>query len=375
MLTVIQDHRHALYAIMLLIPVFGMHTPVAGESVSLFAAIVVLAIDWRRVEVDAELKRILILFVIYLFAFTALSADHARSLKGSYDILRGLVHFPIALLLAQYARIRSVSMLLRASVTALLLTQFLFPQKNFFGFYVNANNVSVMLVFLLSLSLPSLHPAERRTADVLIGGLGLLTGLYLLILTNSRAAWLGCAVAAGTLVICMNTLGTRLKVILLMLVAAALAGALLFLNLKGMELNLRDVIWGALFTETLGNSPWFGYGINYAKELMPALNVPFQTTHNLFLEFFVSSGFVGVAFMGYIFYRLLKHYLSFRFDRSGLFYSGIFGVLAFFVMDQFDLKFASYRFFGTHCFFLGLIYAYRREPAGVAARDQNDIVP
>ncbi|HSS63807.1 MAG TPA: hypothetical protein VLS27_05190, partial [Gammaproteobacteria bacterium] len=188
MLTVIQDHRHALYAIMLLIPVFGMHTPVAGESVSLFAAIVVLAIDWRRVEVDAELKRILILFVIYLFAFTALSADHARSLKGSYDILRGLVHFPIALLLAQYARIRSVSMLLRASVTALLLTQFLFPQKNFFGFYVNANNVSVMLVFLLSLSLPSLHPAERRTADVLIDGLGLLTGLYLLILTNSRAA-------------------------------------------------------------------------------------------------------------------------------------------------------------------------------------------
>ncbi len=372
MLSVLKDHRYVLYTIMLLIPVFGMHTPVSGESLSLFAAIVVIAIEWRRIEVDAELKRILIFFLLYLFAFTALSADHARSVKGSYDIIRGLVHFPIALLLAQYARSRDVSILLKISVTAFLLAQFLFPQKNFYGFYVNPNNVAVMLVFFLSLSLPSPHSPKKHAVDGLIAGLGLLVGLYLLVLTNSRGAWLGCAVAAGTLVTCVKTLSVRIKFALLALVAAALLGALFFLNWKGMELSLRDVIWEALFKETLSNSPWFGYGINYAKELMPTLNVPFQTTHNLFLEFFVSSGLIGLTFIIYILYRLLKHYLNFRFDRSGLFYSGLFGVLAFFVMDQFDLKFASYRFFGTHCFFLGLMYAERRHEAGTAARVRNE---
>lgn len=366
MLTTLKDQRNHLYTIMLLIPVFGMHTPIAGESVSLFAAIVVLAIDWKRIEIDAELKRILVIFVIYLAAFTALSADHGRSLKGSYDILRGLVHFPIALLLAQYAKDGGVAILLKVSVTGLLLAQFLYPQNGFFGFYVNPNNVAVMLVFLLALSLPALRSSgESRTAS-LVAGLGLVLGLYLLVLTNSRAAWLGCAVAAGALVIFMKSLSARLKVFILLAVAAALIGALIFLNLKGLNLNLRDVIWRALFTETLSNSPWFGYGINYAKELMPTLEVPFQTTHNLFLEFFVSSGFVGVAFMLYLLFRLMKHYLSFAFDKRALFYSGLFGLIAFFIMDQFDLKFASYRFFGTHCFFLGLIYAHRFEPVETA---------
>ena len=375
MLTALKDQRKLLYTVMLLIPVFGMHTPIAGESSTLLAAIVVLAMEWKRIEIDAELKRVLVLFVVYLLVFTALSADHGRSLKGSYDILRGLLHFPIALLLAQYAKDRDVAILLNVSVTGLLLAQFLYPQTEFYGFYVNPNNVAVMLVFLLSLSLPPLHSFAISRVAGAVAVLGLVLGIYLLVLTNSRAAWLGCALAAGTLVMSMKTLSARLKVLLLVSVTAALIGALVFLNLKGLDLNLRDVIWKALFTETLSSSPWFGYGINYAKELMPALEVPFQTTHNLFLEFFVSSGFVGLAFMLYLFYRLLKHYLSFRFDKRGLFYSGLFGLIAFLVMDQFDLKFASYRFFGTHCFFLGLIYAHRRQSGDVAVEDHRNVHP
>ncbi len=372
MLTVLKDQRKLLYTIMLLIPVFGMHTPVAGESLSLFAAIAVLAVDWKRIEIDSELKKVLVLFIIYLLAFTALSADHGRSLKGSYDVLRGLVHFPIALLLAQYARDRAVAVLLYLSVSGLLLAQFLYPQRGFFGFYVNPNNVAVTLVFLLSLSLPPLRSAEKGRVASIVAALGFVVGIYLLVLTNSRAAWLGCAVAAGALVILMRTLSARLKLLLLAMVAAALIGALIFLNLKGLDLNLRDVIWKALFTETLNNSPWFGYGINYAKELMPAIEVPFQTTHNLFLEFFVSSGFVGLFYMLYLLYRLAKHYLGLAYENEALFYSGLFGLIAFLVMDQFDLKFASYRFFGTHCFFLGLIYAHRCGPGESAAEIHAD---
>ena len=97
MLTWLKEQRRMFYTVLLLIPIFGMHTPVSGESMSLFAALLVLAVDWKRIEIDGELKRILALFVVYLAVFTALSADHGRSLKGSYDILRGLVHFPIAL--------------------------------------------------------------------------------------------------------------------------------------------------------------------------------------------------------------------------------------------------------------------------------------
>ncbi len=374
-LSVLDDYRYQLYTIMLLVPVFGMHTPIAGESISLFAAILVLALEWKHIEVDAELKRILILFVIYLIAFSALSADVARALKGSYDILRGLVFFPVGLLLARYVQRIDVTILLKMSVAGLILAQFLYPRDGFFGFYVNPNNVAVTLVFLVSLSLPNLRPTERNAFDFLLCCVGLLAGLYLLALTNSRAAWLGCAVAAGGLVFGIKRLSARSRIGLLVLVATALLGALYFLNMKGLELNLRDVIWKALFEETLRSNPWLGYGINYTKELLPSVNAPFQTAHNLFLEFFVSSGLVGLAFMLYVFYRLAKHYLSFRFDRAALFYSGLFGLLAFLVMDQFDLKFASYRFFGTHCFFLGLIYAHRQRRPEAETQVREPVEP
>lgn len=369
------EHRYVLYTLLLLVPAFGMHTPIAGESISLSAAILVLAYEWKRINVDAELKRILVLLVVYLLAFTILSDDHARSVKGSYDILRGLVFFPVGMLLAQYSQRNDVSLLLKISVTALVLAQFVYPRESFFGFYVNPNNVAVTLVFLLALSLPTRRSTGFRSAEILVSGVGLLTGLYLLVLTNSRGAWLGCALAAGALVFCTKTLSTRTKVALVVLVAAALVGALYFLNYKGLELTLRDVIWEGLLNETLRSKPWLGYGINYTKELLPAINVPFQTTHNLFLEFFVSSGLVGLAFMIYIFYRLARHFLSFDFEQTAIFYSGLFGLLAFLVMDQFDLKFASYRFFGTHCFFLGLIYSHRRTRADVDARVQNAVAP
>ena len=240
---------------------------------------------------------------------------------------------------------------------------------------VNPNNVAVTLVFLLSLSLPSLRSTDRHAAVLFLAGLGLLAALYLLVLTNSRAAWLGCAVAAGTLVFSVRTLSARLRIALLALIIAALLGTLYFLNTQGLELNLRDLIWGALFEETLKSNPWLGYGINYTKELLPIVNAPFQTAHNLFLEFFVSSGLVGLVLMLYIFYRLAKHYAGFHFDRAVLFHSGIFGLLAFLVMDQFDLKFASYRFFGSHCFFLGLIYAHRQRRAAEPTPVPNPVKP
>ena len=366
-----QDYRRVLFTLLLLVPLFGMHTPIAGESITLLASIVVIAVEWKHIQVEAELKRILALFVTYLIVFSLLSDDHARSLKGSYDILRGLVFFPIGLLLARYARSKDVSILLAVSVTGLILAQFLYQRDGFFGFYINPNNVAVTLVFLLSLSLISSRWSAKDAAIFVIRGLGIVAALYLLVLTHSRAAWLGCAVGAGTLLLIMRALSAPARMVLLALVAAALAGALFFLNTEGLKLNLRDVIWGGLLKETLRSSPWIGYGINYTKELLPAINVPFQTSHNLFLEFFVSSGVVGLAFMLYLFYRLAKHYAGFRFDRAWLFHAGVFGLIAFLVMDQFDLKFASYRFFGSHCFFLGLIYAHRQRRAaeGVSAAD------
>lgn len=371
MLSVFHDYRRVLFTLLLLVPLFGMHTPIAGESITLLAAVLVIAVEWKRIEVDAELKRILVLFVAYLIVFSVLSADHSRSLKGSYDILRGLVFFPVGLLLARYGRSTDVSILLAVSVTGLILAQFLYPRESFFGFYLNPNNVAVTLVFLLSLSLPSWRWSGKNAGILAIRGVGIVAAIYLLVLTNSRAAWLGCAVAAGALVLAMETLSARVRAALVALVAAALAGTLFFLNAKGLELRLRDVIWEGLLTETLRSSPWLGYGINYTKELLPAINVPFQTSHNLFLEFFVSSGLVGLTFMLYLFYRLAKHYLRFHFDRAWLFHAGVFGLLAFLVMDQFDLKFASYRFFGSHCFFLGLIYAHRqRRAAEVAPADK-----
>ena len=103
--------------------------------------------------------------------------------------------------------------------------------------------------------------------------------------------------------------------------------------------------------------------------------MPFQTSHNLFLEFFVSSGVVGLSFMLYLFYRLARHYAGFQFDRASLFHAGVFGLIVFLVMDQFDLKFASYRFFGTHCFFLGLIYAHRERRAAERVPAADPVAP
>lgn len=321
----------------------------------------------RHLAVDSELKRILMLFLLYLAVFTILSVDQSRSLKGSYDMLRGLVQFPIAVLLAHYARDESVPWLLKLVVAVTIAAQFLFPQQEFFGFYVNPNNIAVMLVFLISLSLLSWSGANKRVALNALAASALLLGLYLLVLSNSRAAWLGCAVGAGGVVMCTRWLSVRQKAGLLVGVGAILLAALSFLNWKGMSLNLRDVIWETLFRETMNSRPMLGYGINYTKDLMPMLDLPHLTAHNLFLEIFISSGIVGIVFLIFLAIRLLRHYWQFQYRNDALFYPGIFGLCAFLVMGQFDLKFASYRFFGSHCFFLGLVYAHRSRGSDKAA--------
>ncbi len=371
----LKNHRRLLYTLVFLVPVFGMHVPISKFSLTLFPAVLVLAAEWKHVQVHPELKRILLLFAAYLLVFTVLTDDYGRSLKGSYDILRGMAHFPIALLLSAYARDQKIAVLIKAAAVLLVLAQFLFPRGEFYGFYINPNNNAVMLVFLLCLTLPAGSSPRSRLAEISIGSVGLLVALYLMVLSNSRAAWLGCALAVVALVIFKKSLSPRVRLAAVGVVAASLVAALVFFNEKGISLSLRDVIWQGVFQETLDKRPWLGYGINYAKELMPAIDVPFLTTHNLFLELFVSSGLIGLAFMLYIFYRLMRHYLRFEFDRTALFYSGILGLIAFVVMAQFDLKFASYRFFGTHCFLLGLIYAHRRPLAQTPSDNADGAAP
>ena len=329
----------------------------------LLAALIVTYRQRKRIAVDPGMKRVALLVLAYILLFTILSTDWERSAKGAYDMMRGMLVFFVAYLLGVKLGDPRQFLVFTASVVVLIFASFLAPWDyeggfHFYGYHANPNNSAVTLVVYTILAIPLLAD-RRRTTHGLIGWLGLLAGAYLIILTNSRGAWLGLFGAAAVILFMQSWMRLHYRLGIAGLLALALYGAILLDNVKGTSLSLRDEIWLGLFWETVDQRLWLGFGLNRAKDVMVELGLPTLTAHNFFLEVFVSSGVAGLVFVLTIIAALMRHMLSFEFRRSAQFYMGVGGLVAYMIMAQFDLKLSSFIFMATIALFLGLVYSQR----------------
>ena len=359
-----------LETLLLALPLLAVYLPLPSRSAMMIPALVIVYRQRHRLRVERELLIIAALYLLYLLTFTALSEGPARSGKGVYDVVRGLLLFPITLLLAEKLRAPAMLSVFGGLVLAATAGNLLVPREaiygfartpmEFFGYHPNPNNVAVMLIALLAFALLCFHPTNRhRPLALWLGGLTLAVGGYLLLEANSRGAWLGAAAGIGLMLLSIRAIAFRLRLMAAAAAVALAAAALLFANLKGFGIGERGVIWGELTRIGWEEGRWIGFGVNYVKDLMAAHGLPQQTAHNLILEVFVSSGLVGMAFMGWLLYRLLRHLLSGDYRPGAEIAAGLAGLGAFLAMGQFDLKLFSFRFSATVAIFLALIYSRR----------------
>lgn len=359
--------------VLVLMAMFSIHLP-EGRTVLLLPALLLVYIQRASIRIEPELRRIGIMFMLYVFFFTVVSADPSRSAKGAYDIARGLlVFFPALWLGMQLARAREKSIAMFVGLV-FILANFAFAGvysgQKYYGFHDNPNNVAVTLtayLFLLMAFCPCPRADFGKWALPAFAA-GICAALFLLILANSRGAWLGVAVAFSLVVMLLPGVARRLKLTLILAAAAGFLVLVLLADWKGFGYNTvgaRIEIWKGLLSLTVPDHIWLGYGINYIKHILMASGLPTLTAHNVLLELFVSTGIIGMMAFLYIAYRLTVFMLRQKYAQGAVLYAGIGGLAAFLVMGQFDLKFSSFNFIGMVSCFLGLIYSQRLQAVSV----------
>lgn len=362
-LTVISAYGKTL---LLVAAMLVLYMPHGLRDVLFFIALVIAYRQRDEIQIDAGLKNIFWLFIGYIFLFTVLSSDIKLSAKGLYDMIRGMLFFFPAYILAQRLEDKDQLKVLSLLVVAAILAHFLFGRDAgewyFYGYHANSNNSAVTLTVYTVLAMSLLAAKERPYQLWLLGIVGLAAGLYLLLLTNARGAWLGVFFAILVCVFVSPILKPIYKWGLGVGLTVMLLSVILLANQKGYSLSLRDHIWGGLFYETIERGLWLGFGLNSVKSIMTALDLPTLTAHNIFLEVFVSSGLVGLALVVTLIGLLVRHLLSYRYRRNPSFYIGAGGLTAYLTMAQFDLKLSSFLFMASISIFLAFVYAQRITP-------------
>ena len=102
-----------------------LKAPGAASGIFLFFAFFILYKHRNLITVPIALKQVFILFIIYLIFFSVVSDYHSRSVKGTYDSLRALAIFPLALIF--FEKLRSFE----KGNTLFLLVTFLYLLGNF----------------------------------------------------------------------------------------------------------------------------------------------------------------------------------------------------------------------------------------------------
>lgn len=367
-----RSHSTETLAITLtVIALFAIQLPQYG-TVLLLPALLITWFQRTTFHITTELKRVAVLFALYVVTFSVISTDPARSAKGAYDILRGMLVFLPAVWIGTRLSMGSAQIPALFVSLAFSVVNFAFPVfdggQTFYGYYDNPNNVAVALtahLFLVTMLFP-LRAAPYRTWRLLGFAVAFGSLLILLVLANSRGSWLGVAAAFSWIVLLQPHIPRRTKLALILAAGTAVLALVLMVDVKGFgygTVGARLVIWKGLWSLTITHHPWLGYGINYVKDLLVASGLPTLTAHNVLLEIFASTGIVGMAAFLALAYRLVAFFLRQHYSRGPVLYAGVGGLTAFLVMGQFDLKFASFKFIAMISCFLGLIYSQRLSPA------------
>lgn len=349
--------------------ILSLYVPFGLRDLFFLVALVFVYRERSVFDVGPGLKCIAIMLVAYIVVFSIFSADSGRSAKGAYDMLRGVLMFFVGYLLAHKLADAKMALAFVVAVLGAILGGFAFPQYHemepFFGYHENPNNSAVTFVVYVLLVIPAFFSVNHKRQVASVGLIALVSGIYLLLLTNSRGAWLGLFGAGVMGLMFARRLKVGHRAALIVLASAGFSLALLFSNYKGSSLSLRDHIWMGLLDETWTESPWLGFGINTVKDIMMDMELPTLTAHNLFVEIFVSSGAVGLGYMLILMVALLFLLMSYRYRLTAQFYVGLTGLTAYFLMAQFDLKMSSFIFMASVSFFIGMLYSQRRPSSSI----------
>ncbi len=344
----------------------GYYLPWKSTSLLLIPLYLFAWVERGNYQIEKNLKIAFWAFIGYVLFFTITSHVPMLSLKGGYDVVRGLLLFPVGLAFAGWVVDKKGWAFVNLVSLLLILGSLFFPQRNglFYSYYVNPNNAAVLLIVLTCFLFPSIESWRPRFVQT-FSIIGLPVALYLLFLTNGRGAWLGLASAVVVLLVFNRSLRTRYKIVNSAMVVSALALLLIKYNHKGFRYKAREGLWSGLFHDTIDNNLFWGYGFNGTKDLIDQLGLITRTAHNVFLEVFVTTGLVGLIFT-IVFICFLWHTFSrYSFQKNHIFNSSLTAIITFLVMGQFDLKFSSSKFLGTIAFFLGMLYSQRVEKRAV----------
>lgn len=357
-----RPYGKALLVSLLTACICGYYLPWKGTSLLLLPLYLFAWVERGNYQVEKNLKIAFFVFMGYALFFSLTSYVPKHSFKGLYDVLRGLLLFPVGFAFARWVQDKKSWALVNLISLLLVVGTLFFPQRGglFYSYFENPNNAAVLLIIFICLLFPAVDSWRPKWLNS-ISLLGLPIALYLLFLTNGRGAWLGIAVATVALLLFKNSLRRRYWLGACAVIVSGLSLLFFKYNWKGFSLSEREGLWTGLVTETVDKNLFFGYGFNGTKDLIDQLGLISRTAHNVFLEIFVTSGLCGLFFMMIFIFFLWRIFTRYSYPNNHLVIAGWIAIISFLVMGQFDLKFSSFRFAGTLAFFLGLIYSQRIE--------------
>ncbi len=145
---------------------------------------------------------------------------------------------------------------------------------------------------------------------------GAVIGFGAIIKTSSRGGMLACVVGISCIVLTRAELTKKIKygVFVLLLLSAMgimvmenpLFEARILSSVETMDSADRIMIWEQAVRLSI-DSPVYGFGYKmYEFELGKALGHRLKASHNLFLSVLLSSGFIGLCFFLYFYFRSFK---------------------------------------------------------------------
>lgn len=312
-------------------------------------------------SLDKELKINFIFLFIFLFIFCLFSINVFLSFKGLIDVFKAFLVFFIVIFLVKKLKNENYKTIFLLLGTLVLIGNFGYFNElvdGFYGYSLNPNEASIeiFIVFIVSITFFSKNKLNYLIYFVLV-----VSFFILELKGNSRALLLGMFVSL--VIIFYNIYGKRkLKFFIIFFVILSIL-FLIYLeefNVKSFGLSARDILWHDILNYTIGNNFFFGSGFNTVKLIIQETHSITSTAHNTFIEIFVSSGIIGLCIFIYILYRFIKYFWKLEYEKTYLFYVGLFGLISVSVNMQFDLKFASFPYLGFLFFCLGLIYSQRK---------------
>jgi hypothetical protein len=342
--------------------VLALYIPSGFRTLPLAFSLVYIFMHRMEICVDKDLKIWLLAFLFFVLIFTLSAENISSARKGLYDIFRGCIYFlPGYYFGKRLLTNKQYSWLLMLVFILLAGNYFIYHEPvDFYGYHQNPNNTAFGVALLMIFMLPILFSQKIVLVNIVIGSIGIITGLALLYAANSRSTWVALFISFMALTMIHNRKNSRLIVTLVILQALLLGIVLFYFNHKGFAMPVRIAMWNELIDHTINNHIWLGYGINNTKELLVALGLPALMAHNLFVDVFVSTGLIGLMIFLFLSIACAWIFCNKNYNITTVFYIGISGFVMFGFISMFDLKFAGLQFIGVVAYFLGVIYSQSR---------------